>query len=67
MGHNMRDISTRHSRNKDLVFGLTVAAIILGSLTIAAFNGGLSLEAGKLAMTIDASWTQGMQLSFASI
>jgi len=60
MGYKKRDFSNKAGRHKELFF-------ILGTFTLAAFNGGLSLEAGKLALTIDASWSQGMQLSFASV
>lgn len=67
MGYKKRDFSNKAGRRKELFFGLAVTAIILGSFTLAAFNGGLSVEAGKLAMTIDASWSQGMQLNFAAI
>lgn len=63
----MRGYSTKHQRSRELLFGITVAAVILGTGTLAAFNGGLSLEAGKLQMRLDASFSQGMKLSFASI
>jgi len=59
MGYKKRDFSNKAGRHKELFFGLAVTAIILGTFTLAAFNGGLSLEAGKLALTIDASWSQG--------
>lgn len=64
----MRELIKRKTqKRKELLFGLAVTAIILAAATISAFNGGLSLEAGRLAMTINASWTEGMQLSFASL
>ena len=64
----MRGYSNRKAqRRKELVFGLAITATILGVAIISAFNGGFSLEAGKLEMTLDASWSDGMKLSFASI
>ena len=61
------DTKTRRSFQKELVFGLIIGAIILSLATISAFNGGVSLEAGKLQMTLDASFTDGLHLSFVSI
>ena len=52
---------------KEVAFGFIVTAAVLGSAMLAAFNGGFSLEAGGLLMTLDASLTNGMQLSFVSV
>ena len=62
----MREYSHRHQRRGEIIFGLAVTAAILGATTLAAFNGGVSLEAGSLEMTLDASWSSGLHLSFAS-
>jgi len=58
---------TRNQKRRELTFGLAVTAAILGIATLAAFNGGFSLEAGPLQVTLDASLSNGMRLSFASL
>ena len=63
----MEGRSTKTQTRNELLFGLAVTAIILGVVMIAAFNGGLSLEAGEFQMTLDASFTNGLHLSFASL
>lgn len=63
----MRGISKRRRTHRDLLMGLIVTAAILGGTATAAFNGGVSLEAGKLQMTLDASFADGLHLSFASL
>ncbi len=64
--HN-RPHNTRGKLRKELIFGLATAGIILGLTTLSAFNGGVSLEAGSLQMTLDASFADGLQLSFVSL
>ncbi len=63
----MRGILIKRRTHRDLLIGLMVTAAILGGTAAAAFNGGVSLEAGKLQMTLDASLTDGLHLSFASL
>lgn len=62
-----RGQTKRTSYSKEILFGLCVITAVIATVAFAAFNGGFSLEAGGLEMTLDASLTQGMQLSFASI
>jgi len=57
----------RRTVHKELVFGLCIATIILGLTAISAFNGGVSLEAGTFQMTLDASFADGLRLSFVSL
>jgi len=63
----MRGTSHQNQTRRELLFGLAVTTAILGAITLAAFNGGLSLEAGPLQMTLDASLSNGLHLSFASL
>lgn len=63
----MRGISKRRRTYRDFLTGLIVTAAILGGTATAAFNGGVSLEAGKLQMTLDASFADGLHLSFVSL
>jgi hypothetical protein len=65
-GH-MRGIIRKRRKHKELLIGLAVTAAILGGTAAAAFNGGVSLEAGKMQMTLDASFTDGLHLTFLSI
>lgn len=58
--------SHKIQRSRELLFGLTVTALIIGGAALSAFNGGFSLQAGGVEMTLDASLTQGMRLSFVS-
>ena len=64
---NNRPHNTRGKLRKELIFGLAIASIILGLTTLSAFNGGVSLEAGSLHMTLDASFADGLRLSFVSL
>lgn len=63
----MRGYSKPNRKHKEVIFGVAVTAAILAAITISAFNGGFSLEAGKIQMTLDASLSQGLHLSFASL
>lgn len=60
-------ITASPALRKELVFGLLIAAFILAITVMSAFNGGFSLEAGKLQMTLDASFSEGLRLSFVSL
>ena len=62
-----RPVPRKRTLRKELVFGLCVAVIIVGITAISAFNGGVSLEAGTFQMTLNASFTDGLRLSFVSL
>ena len=63
----MRGYSKPRRKYRELYVGLAVTALILTAVTVSAFNGGFSMEAGQLQMTLDASFTEGLKLSFISI
>lgn len=63
----MRGLSIQTQKRREQFIGLAVSAAICGMITAAAFNGGFSLQAGKIQMKLDASVSQGLKLSFASI
>lgn len=63
----MRGSHRKPGTRREIMFGTLVAAALVGLACIAAFNGGMSLEAGGLAVQLDMSMSTGMQLSFASL
>lgn len=63
----MRGYFKPHRKHRELLFGLAVATVILGIVTASAFNGGFSMEAGQLKMTLDASISDGLHLRFSSL
>ena len=63
----MRGTYKKASKKREILFAIAVATTLISLTALAAFNGGVSLEAGGLEMTLDASFAKGMQLSFASL
>lgn len=57
---------TPHSSRNEILFGLAVTGAILGLASLAAFNGGVSVEAAGLQMTVDASTQTGLHVSFVT-
>lgn len=63
----MRGSYRKPGTKREILFGLTVATALIMLACIAAFNGGVSLEAGGLAVQLDMSMSSGMQVRFASL
>lgn len=63
----MRGSYRKPGTKREILFGATVATALVALACIAAFNGGVSLEAGGLAVQLDMSMSTGMQVSFASL
>lgn len=63
----MRGTYKQASKKGEILFAVAVAITLISLTALAAFNGGVSMQAGGLEMTLDASLAKGMQLSFASL
>lgn len=63
----LRGPAYKRRKQREFLFGFAVATLIITGSALAAFNGGFSFQAGGLEMTLDASLSKGMRLSFVSI
>lgn len=51
----------------DWLFGATAVSAVLAIALLACFNGGLSLKTADMEMTLSASLSQGLNLTFVSV
>ncbi|MEM6411118.1 MAG: hypothetical protein AAF683_06250 [Pseudomonadota bacterium] len=60
-------MTTRGTSTHDWLFGAATISAVLAIAMAACFNGGLSLKTGEMEMTLSASLSQGLNLTFVSV
>ncbi|MEO0883655.1 MAG: hypothetical protein AAFY34_13140 [Pseudomonadota bacterium] len=60
-------MTTRGTNRNDWLLGAATVSAVLAVAMAACFNGGLSVKTGDMEMTLSASLSQGLNLTFVSV
>jgi len=57
----------RGRSDREWLFGAATISAVLAIAMVACFNGGLSVKTGDMEMTLSASMSKGLNLTFVSV
>ncbi|MEO1406633.1 MAG: hypothetical protein AAFV54_09090 [Pseudomonadota bacterium] len=60
-------MTKRGTSTHDWLLGAATISAVLAIAMAACFNGGLSVKTGDMEMTLSASLSQGLNLTFVSV